>query len=209
MEEAKIITVSGFSFENPEVGEDALKEQEAIEYIDKQLDLNDTKAVLTLYNQMVARRMFHTQVGFAYLKRIQDYLMESDIDPAVIESIPISYEYSSEIPDNISSNTSKDKPGKSSNGNEKSSDKKEIVKLKNKEKKTKLQLKKYQRLFITFLTIAIVLVVTVVAMFIISNTSNNPTILNYEEVLQNKYASWEQDLERREAELNRSKRNNQ
>ena len=203
MEEAKIITVSGFSFENPEVGEDA------IEYIDKQLDLNDTKAVLTLYNQMVARRMFHTQVGFAYLKRIQDYLMESDIDPAVIESIPISYEYSSEIPDNISSNTSKDKPGKSSNGNEKSSDKKEIVKLKNKEKKTKLQLKKYQRLFITFLTIAIVLVVTVVAMFIISNTSNNPTILNYEEVLQNKYASWEQDLERREAELNRSKRNNQ
>ena len=56
---------------------------------------------------------------------------------------------------------------------------------------------------VAFIVISVVLLLTVVGMFIIANTSDNPTVLNYEEVLQNKYASWEQDLERREEDLQR------
>ena len=35
-------------------------------------------------------------------------------------------------------------------------------------------------------------------MFVITLTGNNPTILNYEQKLQNKYAGWEQELTERE-----------
>ena len=92
MEDNKVITVSGFAFDNPKIGEEALKEQEAVEYVSKQLNFDDTKSLLALYNQMVSRRMFHTQVGISYLKSIQDYLLRSDVDPATIEAIPISEE---------------------------------------------------------------------------------------------------------------------
>ncbi|MBQ9392030.1 MAG: hypothetical protein IJU02_07590, partial [Lachnospiraceae bacterium] len=70
MDDIKVITVSGFAFEDPATGEEALKEQEAIEYVNKQLNFEDTKSLLALYNQMVTRRMFHTEVGFSYLKSI-------------------------------------------------------------------------------------------------------------------------------------------
>ena len=43
-----------------------------------------------------------------------------------------------------------------------------------------------------------VLVVLVVSMFYISTTSSNPNILNYERAIQNRYATWEEELESRE-----------
>ena len=194
----KVITVSGFAFENPTVGEEALKEQEAIEYVSNQLNFNDTKSLLTLYNQMVRRRMFHTEVGYAYLKSIQDYLMKTDIDPAQIESIPVNTDYSSGGENTISPNKEAANKGGKGNADDNANN---DIKLRQREIKLKNMLKRYQRLTVTFITIAVVLAATVVAMFVIANTSNNPTILNYEEVLQNKYAAWEQDLEAREAAL--------
>ena len=44
----------------------------------------------------------------------------------------------------------------------------------------------------------ILLILLVIAMFVITLTGNNPTILNYEQKLQNKYAGWEQELTERE-----------
>ena len=203
----KVITVSGFAFENPTVGEEALKEQEAIEYVNNQLNFNDKQSLLTLYNQMVRRRMFHTEVGYAYLKSIQDYLMKTDIDPADIESIPVNIDYNIKADEgseadvkagqNKAADKNKDSTGKSDTNTD--------IKARQREIKLKNKLKRYQRLTVTFITVAVVLAATVVAMFVIASTSDNPTILNYEEVLQNKYAAWEQDLEAREAALKNSK----
>ncbi len=200
MNDTKIITVSGFAFENPATGEEALKEQQAVEYVDKQLNFDDTASLLALYNQMIARRMFHTEVGYAYLKRIQDHLMQSDVDPATIESIPVAAE---EVADGgVSTKVLGDKSGKSINSDKDNTNYyKETVRLKNKERKLIGTTKRLQKVAITFIVISIVLVATVVAMFIIANTSDNPTILNYEEVITDKYAAWEQDLERREADV--------
>lgn len=47
----------------------------------------------------------------------------------------------------------------------------------------------------------VALAIMVVAMFVITLTSKHPNILNYEEKLLNKYASWEQDLDRRQQEI--------
>ena len=206
MDNIKVVAVSGFAFENPDIGEEALKEQEAIEYVNKQLNFSDTNALLTLYNQMVARRMFHTEVGYYYLKSIQDHLMKQDIDPAMIESIPVLVDKSDDSLD-----TTKDKQSYENANSKVNNDSNEgysfdEAKYRKKERKLIAKAKKYQKLTITFITITIVLVATVVAMFVVAMTSDNPTILNYEEVLQNKYASWEQDLEAREAALKKQEK---
>lgn len=52
----------------------------------------------------------------------------------------------------------------------------------------------------------IVLLVLVIGMFVISTTSNNPTIINYENTIQNKYATWEQELKEREAVVREKER---
>ena len=49
--------------------------------------------------------------------------------------------------------------------------------------------------------VAIVCMVMVVAMFAITLTSKSPTIINYESRILDKYASWEQELTQREAEV--------
>ena len=198
MEDNKVITVSGFAFDNPAIGEEALKEQEAVEYVSRQLNYDDTKSLLALYNQMVYRRMFHTQVGITYLKSIQDYLLRSDVDPATIEAIPINAEDLSV--DDKDEKNSKNKSKNTSGNNSSAGDE---LKARNREKKLVDKNRRLTRLSIAFIVISIVLMLTVVGMFIIANTSDNPTVLNYEEVLQNKYASWEQDLQRREEDLQR------
>lgn len=202
MEEAKLVTVSGFTFENPTLGEEALKEQEAIEYVNKQLDFNDTNKLLTLYNQMIRRRMFHTQVGFSYLKSIQDYLMKSDVDPQDIEAIPVIIDYNNTSPENDNKDISNNNKNNIDKADIKKVDQSENNKFKNREKRLISKVNKYQKLAVTFIVISVILVATVVFMFVIANTSSNPTILNYEEVLQNKYSAWEQDLQRREREIN-------
>lgn len=205
MDDIKVITVSGFAFEDPATGEEALKEQEAIEYVNKQLNFDDTKSLLALYNQMVTRRMFHTEVGFSYLKSIQDYLMKSDVDPAVIESIPIASS-EAEIDSNSYNNDSSESKEEQSKEKRTNNRHNDDIKAKNRERKLISKNKRLMKLSVSFIVISIVLVITIGAMFVIANTSNNPTILNYEEVLQNKYASWEQDLQKREADLEKKEK---
>lgn len=205
MEDNKVITVNGFAFENPNTGAEALKEQEAIEYVNKQLNFDDTKSLLALYNQMVTRRMFHTEVGFSYLKSIQDYLMKSDVDPAVIESIPIT-STEVEIDSNSYANNTSENNKTSRDDRTTSKTHNDDIKAKNRERKLISKNKRLMKLSISFIVISIVLVITIGAMFVIANTSNNPTIVNYEEVLQNKYASWEQDLQKREADLEKKEK---
>jgi len=205
MEDNKVITVNGFAFENPTTGSEALKEQEAIEYVNKQLNFDDTKSLLALYNQMVTRRMFHTEVGFSYLKSIQDYLMKSDVDPAVIESIPIASS-EAEIDSNSYNNDSSESKEEQSKEKRTNNRHNDDIKTKNRERKLISKNKRLMKLSVSFIVISIVLVITIGAMFVIANTSNNPTIINYEEVLQNKYASWEQDLQKREADLEKKEK---
>ena len=42
------------------------------------------------------------------------------------------------------------------------------------------------------------LVILVIVLFVISQTGNNPTVLNYKTKIINQYTSWEQELEQRE-----------
>ena len=52
----------------------------------------------------------------------------------------------------------------------------------------------------------VVMLVAIIAMFVITLNSDQPNILNYERNLQNKYASWEQELTRREQTVREKER---
>ena len=61
---------------------------------------------------------------------------------------------------------------------------------------------RYKNNFTRVMIINVILVIIIVAMFIILNTSSNPNIINYEVNLQNKYAQWQEQLQSQEQSLN-------
>ena len=74
------------------------------------------------------------------------------------------------------------------------------------EKKQKTLLEKTQTQKRLSIGINVALVVLIIAMFYISFTGTNPTILNYENALQNKYSQWEQELIQRESVIREKER---
>ena len=52
----------------------------------------------------------------------------------------------------------------------------------------------------------IVMIIAIIAMFIITLNSDQPNILNYEKNIQNKYATWEQELTQREQAVREKER---
>lgn len=61
--------------------------------------------------------------------------------------------------------------------------------------------KNLQKKLRTSVTINVILAVCVILMFVISATSNHPTILNYEKELVNRYSAWEKTLTERESAI--------
>jgi len=60
--------------------------------------------------------------------------------------------------------------------------------------------------FLNSMILNFILAIVIIIMIYIASTSDNPTILNYEEKLQNKYSSWAEDLKEKEKELNKRER---
>ena len=52
----------------------------------------------------------------------------------------------------------------------------------------------------------IVMIIAIIAMFVITLNSDQPNILNYEKNIQNKYATWEQELTQREQAVREKER---
>ncbi|MEE1304672.1 MAG: hypothetical protein U0K68_05925 [Agathobacter sp.] len=71
--------VNGFSFENESEAERAKKEVESIRIIREQTKLDNPEIVLKLYNALLQKRYFKTQVGIAFLVELREYLCASAI----------------------------------------------------------------------------------------------------------------------------------
>ena len=78
---------------------------------------------------------------------------------------------------------------------------KAFLKEKKKEQKKIISEPKIKKKYQYSLILNLILGISVAAMFLISATSHHPTILNYEEILINRYSAWEQELTEREAVL--------
>ncbi len=178
-EAASGYNVGGYNFKSKETAEEARSELNAIRYVASKTDTRDPKQAYLLYNKLLDKEMFRTLIGMEYLKDLQQILYASDDIPNDrIRPIPVSYE----VQDMFDG-------------------KREATKLKGKVMKLEKSRDRYKDYFIKAMIVNAVLVIVIIAMLIIMGTSTNPTVLDYEKKLQDKYAGWEEELESKEARL--------
>ena len=172
--------VGGYEFATKEEAQLAKDELNAIKYLSQKTNSKDPKQVYSLYNKIIERKLFSTHVGMNYLKNLQTFLYKSDEIPNdKIQPIPINAETQGEI--NI---------------------RRERSEFKSELRDMSVKVAKYKNNFTRVMIINVVLIIIIIAMFVILNTSSNPNIINYEVNLQNKYAQWQEQLQSQEQSLN-------
>ena len=171
--------VSGFAFYSEKDAKLAEQERQKIAYLDKRIDHADLESVLAIYKKALDDRVFRTPVGLEYLRELQGELKaEQEILGEEIPPIPLGTNFA-DIREKTAPARRRIKPIPEENKN---------------------------ATFRLSLIMNIVMVVAIIAMFIITLNSDQPNILNYERSLQNKYATWEQELTRREQTVREKER---
>lgn len=173
--------INGYLFSTRAEYDKAVQEKKGINYLNAQLDMNNTDKVYKLYTELIEKQIFVTPIGMDYLKLLRKTILnnenykESDILP--IPVVTATKQEKERVEKYISTRYEKD-----------------IKDLKNKDKKVSGR-------FMTSLILNIVLIIVIGVLFYLTTTSSHPTLINYERKLQDKYASWEEDLKQREQEL--------
>lgn len=163
--------VEGYLFLSEEDAELARQEKKKIEYLEKHMNYQIPEYVMRVYRKALVERLFHTPVGYEYLKGMREYLLgcgmveAEDVPPVVLHNT-----YTMKMRKSYEPSRQYIKPAE----------------------------KKKAQWPVISLIANIVLVIAVAAMFGIAMKSDNPNILNYETQLINRYASWEQELTERE-----------
>lgn len=174
--------VNEFLFSNAEDAGLAMKEKKQVQYLEKHMDTSNPQNVLLLYEKANRERIFRTPVGLSYLQGLREQLLKAGMKEEEIPPICVYAEYNR-------SQQSRPEPVKT-----------RIIQTKRETMKRRLQFS---------IILNVLLVAAVIAMFVIALGSDNPNILNYERTLQDRYASWEQELTDREAELREKERDTQ
>ena len=165
--------VNGFQFGTQQDAELAQNEKIRIERLEEKLDYQNQEMVYAVYKKAVNNRVFRTPVGYDFLKRLQRILYDNAQED--IANIPIYGVYSMRESANQTI---------------------ERIQASRKPVKEKPKQEFFSRK--TSIIVNIGLLVLVIVMFVIATTGSNPTIVNYERTLQNRYAEWEQQLSDRE-----------
>lgn len=168
------VEAGGFLFINGEDAALADKERKQIEYLEKKLDFQNPEQVLAVFQRLIEERSFKTPVGMLYLKKLQDYLMNKVyIGKERIPFIPVDEPCDRTI-------------------------RTERVQLESVKRTRERQKERKLSNYRISVAINILLVIGMLVMFWVATTTDTPNILNYETALENKYASWEEELNQRE-----------
>lgn len=170
--------VDGYQFESAKDAALAKAELLRIEKLEEKMDYRNPHMVYVVYHKAIENNIFKTPIGQEYLHKLQKKLKENSLVKEPVKDIPVNNIY------NLRDSTS---PA--------------MEKVKASVKPKKKEPKKNKETFsrTTSICLNVVLAILVIVMFYISTTGTRPTILNYEKTIQNRYASWEQELSRREA----------
>ena len=172
--------VSGFVFYSEKDARLAEQERQKIAYLDKRIDHEDAESVLAIYKKAIEERVFRTPVGVEYLRELQGELAEKEeLLGEEIPPIPLWTNFS-DTRDKTSPARIRIRPAAQEDN------KKGVLRLS--------------------ILMNIVMLIAIIAMFVITLNSDQPNILNYEKNLQNKYASWEQELTQREQTVREKER---
>ena len=172
-------TVNGFLFGDEADVEMANQELSAIQYIEKRIENRSGETVLGVYQAALEKKMFRTPVGYCFLQELQKRLLKSGVRKERIEPVPL-YQIFND------SYKTMERP-------------KRLTPVK-KEKNPDRKLMRYS-LLINFLLLFVVIV-----LFVIAVTGENANVLNYRTAITNEYASWEEELQNREAVVREKER---
>ena len=86
--EVKKHMVGGYEFNTKEDAQLAKDELNAIKYVSAKTNTKDPKQVYNLYNKIIERKLFSTQIGMNYLKQLQTFLYKSSEIPNDKSSYP-------------------------------------------------------------------------------------------------------------------------
>lgn len=179
MNDKSELLVNGYCFGTVEDAEVARQEMKKIEYLEQHMDYEKPENMLLVYEKAIEGRIFQTPIGWEYLKNLQRRLYEYDELKESVSPITMYTVFAHRVGDEIKVPDSRIKPRK------------------------KNPIKRY---FAISVLVNVFLAAAVIAMFVITLTSNNPNILNYENKLVDKYASWEQELKEREGVIRERER---
>ncbi len=167
----------GYSFYTEKDAALAENERRKVEYLEARLDYNQPESILRIYKKAIEDRVFKSPVGLLFLKNLQVYLLnQPEINHEDVDVIPLYVSFEGEFRETPNPARSRVKPEEPKPA------------------------KKSKALPISII-LNIGLVVAVIAMFAVALNADQPNILNYENAILNKYASWEQELTEREQEI--------
>lgn len=172
--------VGKYSFETEQEARMAEKERQAVEYVRQNLDMTNREAVRDLYDKIQQNETFHTVIGQEFLLELQKILNPSTPSDGEMPVEEPSME-EGEVEPAVRETVTKEKGiGR---------------------RHLEQELRKYKRLTLTFGVMSVTMLVIILGMFYVNSTSQNPTILDYEQKIIDKYATWETELSEREQKL--------
>lgn len=167
----KELKVGGYLFGTAADAKLAMEEIEKVEYLDSNMNYANVGKVLQLYDRALDTKMFRTPIGWEYLNGLRNILLEAGYKSSDIRPIPLYTVFAR-------------------------ADESERVSQRIKPAPKKVD--PYKRKFTLAIMIIVILVITIIAMFIITLSSDTPNMINYRNAIVNEYASWEQDIKQRE-----------
>ncbi len=176
---SKELIVGDYIFDTLEEANTAKLEKDKIERLNEKLVSAEADIYFKVYNKSIEKNTFKTPVGLDFMRLIKRKIEKLPEYKDKILPIPVS----SKGFDNLSKEEKNDSI-----------------------KKYKEDAAKYSSFFKWSLLINGVLVVIIIALFVISSTSQNPNIINYENALIDKYAAWETELKDKEQDLKERER---
>ncbi|MFA9466874.1 MAG: hypothetical protein ACERKN_21680 [Velocimicrobium sp.] len=174
--------LDGYIFQNQTDYKKAKKELEAITYIKSNSDLTNARLILKIYNKLLDKGTFQTVIGYVFLKELQQKIREDNsISKEKIRSVKIK---------DVEKIVVKEKE---INRFEEAKRAETYQALYEKERTKKISTK----IVIIFLTCIII------GMFLVAQLTPYSIFTNYEDKIVNKYENWQQELEQKEADLDK------
>lgn len=165
--------VEGYLFATQKEADEARKELQGIQYLQKNNNMKDARVMEQVYTKVLEQGLFHTPVGIHYLKNLQTTLRSKDYE----ELLPIPVRQQEDTKTTFSM-------------------RRRLLRLDDVGGS-------YRRKYRICIAIIAILAACITFLFAIAATTNQPNILNYEQKIIDKYEKWEEELQNREQKLNR------
>ena len=98
MDDKEKLSVGGYLFSTEKDAQLAEAEIKKIEYLEARMDHAQPENILTVYKKLLHERIFKTPIGFQYLKKIRDFLLEQEqINASDVPAISLYVNFGGEI----------------------------------------------------------------------------------------------------------------